>query len=77
MDQKPTLERIITIGAQAFLLITVLFLGNRWLGISLVVNGTICLLLLTGVVAALVESVRRLCGDGAVCARRTASDSLP
>lgn len=42
------------------MLITVLFLGNRLLSIPLVVNATICLMLLTGMVAALVESVRKL-----------------
>ncbi len=59
MNQKPTLERIITVGAQALLLITALFLVNRWLGIPLVINGAISLLLLTGVVAALVESGKK------------------
>jgi hypothetical protein len=60
VNRKPTLERIVTVGAQALLLITVLFLGNRRLGVPPVVNVTVCLLLLTGVVAALVENIRRL-----------------
>ncbi len=60
MNQKPTLERIITVGVQALLVITLLFLVNRWLGVPLVVNGAISLLLLTGVVSALVQSSRKL-----------------
>jgi hypothetical protein len=52
MNQKPTPQRIITVGA--------LFLVNRWLGVPLVINGAISLLLLTGVVAALVESGKKL-----------------
>lgn len=60
MNRKPTFERIITVGVQALLVITVLFLVNRILGVPPVVNATISLLLLTGVVAALVESIRRL-----------------
>jgi hypothetical protein len=60
MNQKPTLERIVTAGAQALLVITALFLVNRWLGVPLVIDGAISLLMLTGVVAALVQSVRKL-----------------
>jgi hypothetical protein len=60
MNQKPTLERIVTVGAQALLVITVLFLVNRWLGVPLVIDGAISLLMLTGVVAALVQNIRKL-----------------
>jgi hypothetical protein len=60
MNQKPTLESIVTVGALALLVISVLFLVNHWLGVPLVIDGAISLLMLTGVVAALVQSIRKL-----------------
>lgn len=60
MNQKPTLERIVTIGAQAFLIITLLFVVNRSLGVPPIVNRAIALLLLTGMVSAPVQSIRML-----------------
>lgn len=77
MDQKPTLEGIITVGVQALLLITVLFLGNRWLGIPLVVNATFCLLLLTGVVARAYRKHQEAVRTGIPRRHRTASWPLP
>lgn len=60
MKQKPTLERIIAVAAQALLAITVLILVNHRLGVPPAINRTISLLLTTGVATALVESIKKL-----------------
>lgn len=60
MNQKPTLERIITVGMVALAVISLIFLFNRSLGVPPIINRVIALLLLTGVVAALVESAKQL-----------------
>lgn len=60
MNQKPTLERIVTVGMVALAVISLIFLFNRSLGVPPIINRVIVLLLLTGVIAALVESVKQL-----------------
>ena len=60
MNQKPTLERIVTVGVVALAVISLIFLFNRSLGVPPIIKRVIVLLLLTGVVAALVESAKQL-----------------
>ena len=60
MNQKPKLERIVTVGVVALAVIGLIFLFNRSLGLPPIINRVVVLLLLTGVAAALVESAKQL-----------------
>ena len=60
MNQKPTLERIVTVGVVALAVIALVFLFNRSLGVPPIINRVIVLLLLTGVISALIESIKQL-----------------
>lgn len=58
MNKKPTLERIVTVSIQALLIIILIFIVNHRLGVPPLINRAIALLLLTGVVSAIVQTIK-------------------